>query len=178
MRTLFPKTKNLDFVCGWYKKASDLIRDTATRCAFVSTNSITQGEQVALLWQNLNVEIEFAYRTFKWRNEAKGIAAVHCIIIGFHSATALSPSLRKTIYDSDGTVIYATHINGYLVDADDVYAISSNKPVDEIALRMINGNKPVDGGALIIEGDRRLNTSSVWSVRGNSSTGCRATACG
>ena len=85
MLTLFPKNKNLDFVCGWYKKANDIIQGTATRCAFVSTNSITQGEQVAALWKNLNAEIDFAYRTFKWHNEAKGNAAVHCVIIGFHA---------------------------------------------------------------------------------------------
>ena len=92
MCKLFPKTKNLDFVCGWYKKASDLIQGTATQCAFVSTNSITQGEQVALLWPNLNVEIDFAYRTFKWHNEAKGNAAVHCVIIGFHARPFTTPT--------------------------------------------------------------------------------------
>ena len=77
--------KDLDFVACWYAKASDLIQCTSTRCAFVSTNSITQGEQVAPLWKRLNVEIDFAYRTFKWHNEAKGNAAVHCVIIGFHA---------------------------------------------------------------------------------------------
>jgi len=166
MRTLFPKNKNLDFVCGWYKKANDIIQGTATRCAFVSTNSITQGEQVSALWKNLNAEIDFAYRTFKWHNEAKGNAAVHCVIIGFHAKEngALGdralPSVgadhraarTKAIYDSDGTAKPATHINGYLIDADDLYAESTNKPVDDCVLRMINGNKPVDGGALIIEG--------------------------
>ena len=94
MLTLFPKNKNLDFVCGWYKKANDLIQGTATRCAFVSTNSITQGEQVAALWKNLNAEIDFAYRTFKWHNEAKGNAAVHCVIIGFHAKEARAEAQR------------------------------------------------------------------------------------
>ncbi len=167
MLTLFPKNKNLDFVCGWYKKANDLIQGTATRCAFVSTNSITQGEQVAALWKNLNAEIDFAWRTFKWHNEAKGVAAVHCVIIGFHAKgsdksvaspksahlgeAALSPLQTKTIYDSDGTPIPARHINGYLIDGDDVYVESKNVSVDEIAPGMIYGNKPVDGGNLIIE---------------------------
>ena len=126
-----------------------------------------------MLWPNLNVEIDFAYRTFKWHNEAKGNAAVHCVIIGFHAKennvhvehvdhvgkSSTNASTRSTcstrikiIYDTDGAPHPATHINGYLVDADDVYATSSNKPVDEFVLRMINGNKPVDGGALIIEG--------------------------
>ena len=85
MLALFPKNKNLDYVCGWYKKARELIQGTSTRCAFVSTNSITQGEQVAPLWKNLNVEIDFACQTFKWHNEAKNNAAVHCVIIGFHA---------------------------------------------------------------------------------------------
>ncbi|MGN1359857.1 MAG: DNA methyltransferase, partial [Kiritimatiellia bacterium] len=90
MLALFPGIKNLDFVCGWYKKASDLIQGSGTRCAFVSTNSITQGEQVAPLWSNLNAERDFAYRTFKWHNEAKGNAAVHCVIIGFHSKSLVA----------------------------------------------------------------------------------------
>ena len=154
MRTIFPKNKNLDFVCGWYKKASDIIQGTSSRCAFVSTNSVTQGEQVALLWPNLNVEIDFAWRSFKWHNEAKGNAAVHCVIIGFHAKGEgdRGVSAVKTIYDSDGTGVHVKHINCYLVDGDDMYVTSSNRAVDEFALRMINGNKPVDGGALIIEG--------------------------
>jgi len=161
MLALFPKNKNLDFVCGWYKKANDLIQGTATRCAFVSTNSITQGEQVALLWSSLNVEIDFAYRTFKWSQgkRAHKVAAVHCVIIGFHGFVQSSQSLghqasrEKTIYNSDGTAQSASHINGYLVDGADTYVQSCNHVIDDMALRMINGNKPVDGGALIIEGE-------------------------
>ena len=79
----------------WYAKASDLIQNTNTRCAFVSTNSITQGEQVAPLWKRLNVEIDFAYRTFKWHNEAKGNAAVHCVIIGFHAKREFNSDADK-----------------------------------------------------------------------------------
>ena len=177
MLALFPKNKNLDFVCGWYKKANDLIQGTATRCAFVSTNSITQGEQVAPLWKNLNSEIDFAYRTFKWRNEAKGIAAVHCVIIGFHakensltqssqspqsgdtetSRTSRTSREAKNIFDSDGTAIPAKHINGYLMDAPEVIVESRNQVLDsEEALKMMNGNKPVDGGNLIVEADEYL----------------------
>ena len=182
MLTLFPKNKNLDFVCGWYKKANDLIQGTATRCAFVSTNSITQGEQVAALWKNLNAEIDFAYRTFKWHNEAKGNAAVHCVIIGFHakenngrvervehveSAPPSQTSTRstcstrlKTIYDSDGTAIPATHINGYLMDAPDIIVESRNKSLCDVP-QMVYGNKPTDGGNLILapeEKDALLTT--------------------
>ncbi len=169
--SLFPKAKFLDYVCCWYMKASDLIQGTDTRCAFVSTNSITQGEQVAALWKSLNVEIDFACRTFKWHNEAKGVAAVHCVIIGFHagdsstqrrrgaesaenlnaenSASSASPRLRvKTIFDADGTAHEAKHINGYLMDAPDAY-IDCPAPVCDV-LPMTNGSKAVDGGNLFL----------------------------
>ena len=171
MLALFPKNKNLDFVCGWYKKANDLIQGTATRCAFVSTNSITQGEQVSALWKNLNAEIDFAYHTFKWHNEAKGVAAVHCVIIGFHanenngrvervehveSASPSQTSTRSTcstrlkiIFDSDGTAKPATHINGYLMDAPDIIVESRNKALCDVP-QMVYGNKPTDGGNLIL----------------------------
>ena len=112
MLALFPKNKNLDFVCGWYKKASDLIQGTATRCAFVSTNSITQGETAAFFWPAVNIEIDFAYRTFKWHNEAKGVAAVHCVIIGFSTCG----NGKKQIFDGDAA-IPAENINSYLLDA-------------------------------------------------------------
>ena len=150
MRLLFPKNKNLDFVCGWYKKASDLIQGTATRCAFVSTNSITQGETAAFFWPTVNVEIDFAYRTFKWHNEAKGVAAVHCVIIGFHSKSFAesAKNVEKTIYDSDGTAVSAAHINGYLVDGPDVIVESRNKSLCDVP-QMVYGNKPTDGGNLI-----------------------------
>ena len=159
MLALFPKNKNLDFVCGWYKKANDLIQGDATRCAFVSTNSITQGEQVAPLWGNLNADIDFAYRTFRWHNEAKGNAAVHCVIIGFHAGEKETPSQgvngvsdkseTKIIFDSDGTEIPAKHINAYLVDGPNVIVESRNKSLCDVP-QMVYGNKPVDGGSLII----------------------------
>jgi hypothetical protein len=159
MLALFPKNKNLDFVCGWYKKANDLIQGDATRCAFVSTNSITQGEQVAPLWGNLNADIDFAYRTFRWHNEAKGNAAVHCVIIGFHAGEKETPSQgvngvsdkseTKIIFDSDGTEIPAKHINAYLVDGPNVIVEGRNKSLCDVP-QMVYGNKPVDGGNLII----------------------------
>jgi hypothetical protein len=89
MESVFGKIQKmlgeLDFVTAWFKKAADFIQGTTTRCAFVATNSITQGQQVPALWRSLNVDIDFAYRTFKWKNAAKGVAAVHCVIIGFHA---------------------------------------------------------------------------------------------
>ena len=141
--------KDLDYVSCWYAKANDLIQNTNTRCAFVSTNSITQGEQVAPLWRRLNAEIDFAYRTFKWHNEARGVAAVHCVIIGFHAKGQLGAS-KKVIYDGDN-IIMAKNINGYLSDAPDVFITSRSKPLDSTAPQLTMGNMPLDGGNLIIE---------------------------
>ena len=81
---------NLDFVTAWFKKASE----TDSLCAFVATNSVSQGEQVPILWKNINVEIDFAYRTFKWHNEAKGVAGVSCVIIGFHARSGNVANVR------------------------------------------------------------------------------------
>lgn len=162
--------RDVDFVACWHAKAAEFSYLAAknaksTKVAFVSTNSITQGEQVAPLWRTLSkygVEIDFAYRTFKWHNEAKGNAAVHCVIIGFHCAmtapspsqngntTAGAPSLCKTIYDSDGEGAVAAHINGYLVDAPDIVVESRPKPLCDVPPIMM-GNMPLDGGNLIIE---------------------------
>ena len=145
MAALLPFARDLDFVCGWYKKANDLIQGTSTRCAFVSTNSITQGEQVALLWKNMNAEIDFAYRTFKWHNEAKGVAGVSCVIIGFHAIGA-NVSCSRTIYDGD-KAIPVKHINGYLRDAPDAF-IDCPEPVCEGVEKMKKGSQPTDGGNL------------------------------
>ena len=151
MLRLFPKNRNLDFVCAWYKKANDLIQGTATRCAFVSTNSITQGEQVAPLWQSLNATINFAYRTFKWHNEAKGNAAVHCVIIGFSARD--SKNSRKTIFNGD-KAIPASNINAYLMDAPDIIVASRATPLCDVP-QMVYGNKPTDGGNLIFTPDEK-----------------------
>ena len=183
MFALFPDNKNLDLVCGWYKKANDLIRGTATRCAFVSTNSITQGENAAALWPNLAVEIDFAYRTFKWHNEAKGNAAVHCVIIGFHAAEeshaesaenaeaeshvgnaprSLRSPREKIIYDGD-EAIRVKNINCYLMDAPDIIVTSRNVALCDVP-KMVNGNKPVDGGYLIltqVEKDQLVSTEPM-----------------
>ncbi len=147
MAALFPKAKFLDFVCCWYKKAAALMQGTDTRCAFVSTNSITQGEQVAPLWKDLNCEIDFAHRSFIWDNEATEKAHVHCVIIGFH-ANAAKVSCPKIIFDN-GKAIPAKHINGYLMDADDAY-IDCLKPVCDDVPQMSNGSKAVDGGNLFL----------------------------
>ena len=152
MAALFPKAKFLDYVCCWYKKAAALMQGTDTRCAFVSTNSITQGEQVAPLWKDINCEIDFAHRTFIWDNEATEKAHVHCVIIGFH-ANGAKVSCPKIIFDGDKT-IPAKHINGYLQDAPDAY-IDCPKPVCDEIVQMMYGSKPVDGGNLSNWSDER-----------------------
>lgn len=121
MNLVFGNTKgagNLDYVTAWYRKAAEYITHTKISAAFVSTNSISQGEQVAVLWKPLlekfGVIINFGYRTFKWSNEAKGKAAVHCVIVGF---SAYDKKRNKYIYESDGTVSLANNINPYLVNA-------------------------------------------------------------
>ncbi len=115
----------LDFVCGWYILAARYLQNSNTRAAFVSTNSITQGEHVAVLWgemQRLGMHIHFAHRTFQWSNEAKGNAAVHCVIVGFG---ADNPN-NKTIYEYEDIkglphAVPAKNINPYLVDAVTVF---------------------------------------------------------
>ncbi len=153
MAAIFPKNRNLDFVCGWYKKAHDFILGTSTRCAFVSTNSITQGEQVTPLWKNLpNVKIDFGYRTFKWHNEARDNAAVHCVIIGF--STHETKGSGKTIYDGTKTII-ARNINGYLQDAPCVLLEDRHEPICEDVPPPSVGSFPVDGGNFVIRAEEK-----------------------
>ena len=146
----FPKNKTMDYVCCWYKKAAALIANTHTRCALVSTNSITQGEQVPLLWKDLftqyNLHIDFAHRTFRWDSEASLKAHVHCVIIGFSSA---ANEKKRVIYDN-GKRIEVEHINAYLAAAEDVFVDSRSKPISNVPV-MRKVNQPTDGGNLIIE---------------------------
>jgi len=139
------KAGNLDYVTAWFKNAADMMNhNTAIRTAFVSTNSICQGEQVALLWKGLFVQgmkIDFAYKTFKWSNEAKGKAAVYCIIVGFSNAQVVTDKIIFT----DTEQIKAKNINPYLVDAATVFVESRNKPACDIPVIGI-GNKPIDNG--------------------------------
>ena len=140
--------KDIDYVACWYKKAANLIQGTNARCAFVSTNSITQGEQVPALWQNLRVQIDFAYRTFRWDSEASLKAHVHCVIIGF---SAEGENNNPTIFDNE-RIIKVNNINGYLLDAPNVYITLRSKPIADIPL-MRNGNVPLDGDALKVEAE-------------------------
>lgn len=146
------KTKKsglLDYVAGWYIKAANMMDGTNIQTALVSTNSITQGEQVSILWKTLteqNVHIDFAYRTFRWDSEAKSKAHVHCVIIGFSKIQ--KNSIRK-IY-SNGTVREAKNINGYLIDYDNVFIERRKKPLCNVP-NISKGCQPTDGGNLIIE---------------------------
>ena len=135
---------NLDYVACWYKKAADLMKGTNVRTALVSTNSITQGEQVAILWKTLfqqGVHIDFAHKTFIWDSEASLKAHVHCVIVGFSIAPLTAP---KRLYDN-GVERIAKNINGYLVEADNVIIDSRTKPICKVPEIGI-GNKPIDGG--------------------------------
>ena len=134
---------SVDYVTAWYCRAADFIQDTDIRCAYVSTNSITQGEQPPVLWRKLlklGMHIAFAYRTFVWASEAKDHASVHCVIIGF-SAQNEGP---KVIYDSDKVYI-AQNINAYLLDAPDILIDSINKPICDVPA-IVTGNQATDNG--------------------------------
>jgi hypothetical protein len=135
---------NLDFVCCWYKKAAEMMRQTSIRSALVSTNSVTQGESVANLWKPLfeqGIHIDFAYRTFRWDSEAKIKAHVHCVIVGFSEA---ANNKEKVIFDGD-SMKKVSNINAYLIEADNVFVESRSKPICDVP-EMGIGNKPIDGG--------------------------------
>ncbi|MFA6998373.1 MAG: DNA methyltransferase [Victivallaceae bacterium] len=140
----------LDFVAAWYVKAARIIQNTAIRCAFVSTNSITQGEQVGVLWSWMlaqGVKIFFAHRTFQWNSEARGKAAVHCVIVGF-SNKDVSPKWLFEYEDIRGEPqrIIARNINPYLVDAPDAVLNNRGAPLCPDAPKIGIGNKPIDNG--------------------------------
>lgn len=147
------KAGSLDYVAGWYIKAAQIIQKTKVRSAFVSTNSITQGEQVEPLWNVLlnhyNVHIDFAYRTFKWESEAKLKAAVHCVIIGF--STNIDNTGRK-IYVNDKMTVNASNINPYLVDAPNTLISARSKPICSIP-EIVTGNQATDDGNFFISAD-------------------------
>ena len=145
----------LDYVCSWYYKATKIIQNKKTRCAFVSTNSITQGEQATVLWKMLfsefNFSIDFAYQTFKWENETldkKHMAAVHCVIISFSSYG----NNVKAIFNNEGEKISVKNINQYLCDAPAVFIESRTIPISK-SLSMCYGSMPIDDGHLILTKD-------------------------
>jgi hypothetical protein len=157
MQRIFAEVKGagvLDYVTAWYIRAAQFIQNTNIRCAFVSTSSISQGEQVSILWQelfnNYKIKIHFAHRTFNWSNEAKGNAAVHCVIIGF----GLKDNENKRIFDyldikGEPAEKKVKNINPYLVESGDLVILSRRKPI--LNAPEINfGSMPNDGGNLIL----------------------------
>ena len=147
---------NIDYVAGWYYKASKLIQRTKTRCALVSTNSITQGEQVTAIWkpmfEKFGIHFDFAYRTFRWDSEASLKAHVHCVIIGF---SAYDSKNGKVIYLNDNQSINADNINGYLLDAPTVFIEKNSKPICDVP-PMIRGSSPVDDGNLLLTSEEKM----------------------
>ncbi|MCR5455007.1 MAG: N-6 DNA methylase [Bacteroidales bacterium] len=147
---------NMDYVTCWYKCAYDYIKQNPKiRCAFVSTNSICQGEQVASLWTPLfegGLKINFAYRTFRWESDSVGMAHVHCVIVGF----SLIDNDDKRIFNDDGTIVNARNINGYLIDAPNVCIDSRNIPICDVPTMGI-GNKPIDGGNYLFTEQEKID---------------------
>lgn len=150
LNVVFPGWKNagnLDYVSCWYKKAADFMHGVKIRSSLVSTNSVVQGESVANLWKPLfesGVHIDYAHRTFRWDSEAKIKAHVHCVIVGFSTAPNEKP---KVLFSSDKPQI-VKNINGYLLDAENVFVESRNKPICDVPEIGI-GNKPIDGGSYL-----------------------------
>ena len=151
----------LDFVCNWYVRATEyMAANPAIRAAFVSTNSITQGEQAGILWPDLlqrGIKIHFAHRTFQWSSEARGKAAVHCVIVGF----GLTEVAEKWLFDydhpkSEPHAVRAANINPYLVDGPNVVISNRSTPLCQVP-PMRWGNKPTDGGHLILLPEERDN---------------------
>lgn len=159
---VFDNAKNsgeLDYVSGWYIKAAKYIQNSKIKVAFVSTNSITQGEQTSILWgQMLNrygIKIHFAHRTFKWSNEAKGNAGVYCVIVGF----ANFDSANKSIFEyedikGEAHEIKAKNINPYLIDAKDVFIEKRRKPICNVP-EISFGSMPNDGGNFLFTDEEK-----------------------
>ena len=141
----------LDYVAAWYKMAADYMQGTKILAAFVSTNSIVQGESVAVMWEPLqekrSIEIIFAHRTFVWNSEAKDKAAVHCVIVGFSAYRYLG---GKAIYDQKHGKSIADNINGYLLDAPNVFIKGRSKLLNPELPEMTKGSQATDGGNLFL----------------------------
>lgn len=138
----------IDYVAGWYFKASELMQNTNIKTALVSTNSITQGEQVAGIWKPLferfNIHIDFAHKTFRWDSESNSKAHVHCVIVGFSCA---ENNNKRKLYSNE-RIQLVDNINAYLIEAPNIFVESCNSPICNIP-KICSGGKPVEGGHLI-----------------------------
>ena len=142
----------MDYVCGWYRKATAYIQNTPIQAAFVSTNSICQGQQAVTLWKPLNkdgIKILFAHRSFVWNSEAKVKAHVHCVIVGFTCANVG----QRYIFDGSMRIL-ADNINSYLMNAPDTFVESISKPLCDVPL-MRFGSMPRDGGGFVLNAEER-----------------------
>jgi hypothetical protein len=149
----------LDYVAAWYLIASKFIQNTKIKVAFVSTNSICQGEQAGILWNYLfavyKIKIHFAHQTFNWKNEAKGNAAVHCVIVGFANYdTNIKSIFEYENIKSTAHEIYAKNINPYLVEGKDFALSSRSKPLNNV-IEIKRGNSPYDGGNFLFSEDEK-----------------------
>ena len=146
----------LDYVSAWYKKAADYMQGTTILAAFVSTNSIVQGESVDVMWEPLqnkrSVDITFAHKTFVWNSEAKEKAAVHCVIIGF---CVFKYTGEKIIFNQSPTPQKASNINGYLLDAPNIYIKGRSKLLNPGLPEMTKGSQATDGGNLFLSVEQR-----------------------
>ncbi len=150
----FENYGTLDYVSGWYIKASEYMLDTKICTAFVSTNSVSQGEHVTTLWKplfNQEIHINFAHRSFIWDSEANLMAHVHCVIIGFSSCELQKD---KIIFNNE-RFVKAKHINGYLLDAPDIFISKRNKPWFSDTPTATKGNAGMDNGNLTITAEER-----------------------
>jgi len=156
LEPLFGKTKAIDYVAGWFYKASQFIENTDVKVAFVSTSSICQGEQVEKIWgvlfNQFDIKIDFAYQSFKWQNETKNSAAVHCVIVGFSYKT--TEVKTKVIYRSINSYTIAQNINPYLLDAPTIFIKNRTKPISNVEI-MNYGSEPREGGNLILSIDEK-----------------------
>ena len=145
---------DLDYVCCWYKKALQTIQGEETKCAFVSTNSITQGGSVANLWKPLfaqGLHIDFAWRTFRWDSESEQLAHVHCVVVGFSCSKNEKP---KTLYLGEEEKTEATNINGYLLDAPNVFIEKRMLPLCDVP-QICLGGQPIDDGNLTLSEEEK-----------------------
>ena len=149
LRPLYKDNKNIDYVAGWYYKSSELMQNSNIKTALVSTNSITQGEQVAGVWKPLfdrfNIHIDFAHRTFRWDSESNSKAHVHCVIVGF----SCTPSSNKRKLYTNERMQLVDNINAYLVDAPNVFIDKRTIPISNCE-KMLYGSEPREGGFLIL----------------------------
>ncbi len=161
IRNIFDEVKGageLDYVCAWYKLAADFILGTKIKIAFVSTNSICQGEQVLTFWKYIierySIHIDFAYTTFVWNNEAKGQAKVHCVIVGFSGKNVINES--KKLYFTNNNYKICNNISPYLTDTQNYFIEPRSKPLCNVP-PMRFGSMPRDGGGFVLTAEEKAD---------------------